>query len=101
MSTIAILDKWYSSRCNGVWELKHGVRIDTIAEGGWWIRIDLSASELQTVASLIEPINLSPEESGNSWVFFNVIDDAIIGSCAAGMLDDLLLRVVAILAQIK
>jgi hypothetical protein len=41
METIDWLNNWYSSNCNGDWEHSYGVKIDTLDNPGWWLRIDL------------------------------------------------------------
>jgi hypothetical protein len=40
------LQEWYSRQCNGEWEHSGGVRIETIDNPGWWVRVSLAGTEL-------------------------------------------------------
>ena len=40
------LVKWYEAQCDDDWEHQYGVRIDTLDNPGWSIRIDLQKSSL-------------------------------------------------------
>ena len=42
MTTIQRLEKWYASQCNGMWEHSYGVKIDTIDNPGWSVKIELA-----------------------------------------------------------
>ena len=37
---------WYSVHCDGDWEHSYGVKIDTLDNPGWTVRIDLTDTEL-------------------------------------------------------
>jgi hypothetical protein len=41
------LQSWYSKHCDGVWEHTYGVRIDTIDNPGWSLKIDLVGTQLE------------------------------------------------------
>ncbi len=41
------LTKWYLSQCNSDWEHGYGVRIDTLDNPGWSIKIDLADTRLE------------------------------------------------------
>jgi hypothetical protein len=41
------LTEWYSSQCDGEWEHRYGVRIDTIDNPGWSLKIDLKGTSLE------------------------------------------------------
>jgi Immunity protein 53 len=87
---IETIDEWYASRCNGTWEQKKGVKMDTVAEGGWWIRVDLSPEEAERLKNLMRPVDVSIDESKDHWISCNVLGDAIIALCAPGMLKEML-----------
>ncbi|CAL79875.1 hypothetical protein BRADO6232 [Bradyrhizobium sp. ORS 278] len=40
------LQAWYASHCDGEWEHRYGIRIGTLDNPGWILRIDLSSTEL-------------------------------------------------------
>ncbi len=41
------LQSWYANHCDGVWEHTSGVRIDTIDNPGWSLKVDLIGTELE------------------------------------------------------
>ena len=41
------LQSWYADHCDGVWEHTYGVRVDTIDNPGWSLRVDLVGTELE------------------------------------------------------
>ncbi len=40
------LQDWYASQCDGQWEHQYGIKIGTLDNPGWTLRIDLSATAL-------------------------------------------------------
>lgn len=47
MNRFTQLQQWYASHCNGEWEHAHGVKIDSLDNPGWWVKIDLAGTELE------------------------------------------------------
>ncbi len=45
-STLDRLARWYASRCDGEWEHGFGVRIDTLDNPGWSVKINLEGTPL-------------------------------------------------------
>jgi hypothetical protein len=41
------LQAWYASRCDGAWEHQYGVRITTLDNPGWSVRIDVRDTGLE------------------------------------------------------
>jgi hypothetical protein len=39
--SLSELERWYAGQCNGEWEHGSGVRIDTLDNPGWRVRISL------------------------------------------------------------
>lgn len=39
---LAWLGQWYASQCDGDWEHSYGIKIDTLDNPGWWIKIDVT-----------------------------------------------------------
>jgi Immunity protein 53 len=58
------LQKWYVSQCNGDWEHQYGVAIGTLDNPGWWLRIELADTNLDTA---VFP-EISIERSKADWV---------------------------------
>jgi len=50
MNRFAQLQTWYASHCNGEWEHTYGVRIDSLDNPGWWVKVDLAGTELEQVS---------------------------------------------------
>jgi hypothetical protein len=46
MDIFADLQEWYISNCNGEWEHHHGISIESCDNPGWWVKIDLTGTEL-------------------------------------------------------
>jgi hypothetical protein len=60
------LQRWYATQCDSDWEHRFGVRIDTLDNPGWQVRIDLEQTILEGRA--FEPIEHGVEkESSNDW----------------------------------
>ncbi len=45
--SLSALERWYASQCNGDWEHGYGVRIDTLDNPGWRVRINLHGTKKQ------------------------------------------------------
>ena len=47
MDTISRLCAWYERQCVGEWHEDHGVKIDTLDNPGWSMKVDLEGTALQ------------------------------------------------------
>ena len=61
---VSTLEQWYLSRCDGEWEHAYGVRIDTLDNPGWHVRIDLIGTKKEGKILAREKI----ERDRNDWV---------------------------------
>jgi hypothetical protein len=86
----AQFEAWYSTRCEAGAGNHHGVSLHNVAEGGWWIRIDLSADEIDRFRSVLQPKEGSPDENPTGWIDYSLKDGAFIGGCAPNLLRELL-----------
>ena len=86
MSTLADLQQWYLSQCNGDWEHQYGVEIDTLDNPGWSVRIDLTDSDLSGAA--FTAIERTDDESG--WITCRVRDDTFEAFGGPFMLEEIL-----------
>lgn len=41
------LQEWYLNECNGVWEKRFKIKIDTIDNPGWSLLVDLNGTQLE------------------------------------------------------
>jgi hypothetical protein len=71
---------WYAAQTDGIWEHDHGVKIDTLDNPGWDLRIDVTDTELQTAS-----LPLEEHENAGRWMrvwknreerVFNAVGDA-------------------------
>lgn len=58
------LQEWYVAQCNGEWEHGHGIKISTIDNPGWSLKIDLEGT-LQETKSFTS-VDLTRDES--DWI---------------------------------
>ena len=67
---LEFIENWFSSKCNGDWEHSDGIKIETIDNPGWRIKIDLNNSDLKTIkysSGLIE-------SNENNWYSIKIED---------------------------
>ena len=48
MNVLVRLQTWYSLQCNGEWEHSSGITIQSCDNPGWWVKISLTGTSLQT-----------------------------------------------------
>jgi hypothetical protein len=65
-----LLQRWYLAQCDGDWEHSYGVRIDTIDNPGWSLRVDLSETALETAAADWSKL----ERSEHDWLHWRLLD---------------------------
>lgn len=53
MNLLSWLQEWYSENCNGDWEHSDGIRIATLDNPGWSIKISLLDTSIESKAFLI------------------------------------------------
>lgn len=70
MNTLARLQTWYSHQCNGEWEHSSGIIIQSCDNPGWWIKIDLIGTPLQTKAftEIAEGVDAQRIALGSHWL---------------------------------
>lgn len=73
--------KWYAFQCDGKWEKSNGVQLDTVSEGGWWLKIDLKPEIFKRITK-IPDIRRGIDEYPEAWIHFSVSDSVFVGSCA-------------------
>ena len=47
MDILQWLQEWFRSQCNGSWEHTYAIRIDTLDNPGWGVRIDIYETALE------------------------------------------------------
>ena len=85
---LAWLQSWYTDQCDGEWEHRYGVRIETLDNPGWLIRIDLTGTDLEDVP-FAEVVHHNPA-SEFDWVECRVGDKEFHGAGGPHNLEELL-----------
>ena len=69
MDDLTWLTEWYEQQCDGDWEHGYGVRIETLDNPGWSLRIDLSGTALEAVDFKEERVGLGKDaiENDDDW----------------------------------
>jgi hypothetical protein len=80
------LMRWYLAECNGDWEHSYGVKIDTLDNPGWSLKVDLRETSLQgrsfVRATHGEPASdLDEWRSLGSWWVADVKGDSFEAAC--------------------
>ena len=70
---LAWLQNWYAQQCDGEWEHDHGVRIETLDNPGWYLRMDVGAA-----LHGFEPVS---EELPDRWLHARVTDGTLWVAC--------------------
>jgi len=76
MNTLQRLQAWYVDQCNGDWEHQHGVRIESLDNPGWWVKIDLQGTALsgKTFTPLCRGISEDKMQHSAVWYCCEVQD---------------------------
>jgi hypothetical protein len=79
VDAIQSLEKWFAENCNGEWEHGIGVKIETLDNPGWGVKIDLSGTphEMKTFA----PVEI--ERTERDWLYCNVEASVFIAAGGA------------------
>lgn len=75
MCNIEWLETWYARNCDGSWEHSYGIKIETLDNPGWYVKIDLNETDYA---------NLNPEEiirdmGDNNWMHCSITDGIFKG----------------------
>jgi hypothetical protein len=71
------LEDWYKKQCDGEWEHRYGIRIETLDNPGWMVKIDLKGTRY------IELPNVEIKESYESdseWMVCKVVEGVYEGA---------------------
>jgi hypothetical protein len=70
MNTLARLQSWYSRQCNGEWEHSSGISIQSCDNPGWWVKINLVGTPLESlaVAEIAEGVDARRFAQGTNWL---------------------------------
>lgn len=88
MNPLTRLNNWYQSHCDGEWEHERRIKLRTIDNPGWTIRIGLQDTRLQYKP--FAKILIDNDDDMNDWIFCNVEEAIFRGSCGPKRLDEML-----------
>jgi hypothetical protein len=86
LSIIRWLEKWYQSNCDTGWEHVYGVKISTIDNPGWIVKIDLVDTSLKDRA--FESINV--DNGNDDWIVCRVNSNVYEGVGDPSKLEEIL-----------
>ncbi|WP_216209003.1 immunity 53 family protein [Amycolatopsis aidingensis] len=85
-TNIEFLQRWYRSWCDQDWEHQYGVKIETIDNPGWLIRIDLEDTNFQGVSMDL----CSVDRDEFDWMTWRSDGRVFEVACGPGNLDEAL-----------
>jgi hypothetical protein len=71
------IEKWYADRCDGEWEHSWGVKIETLDNPGWRIRINLNKTPAQLRALPRQKI----DRAETDWIYYWVDNATFHAAC--------------------
>ena len=84
-SSLQRLQAWYAGQCNGAWEHDCGVKIETIDDPGWCVRVGLRGTPLHAR----DFQELERLHAGAEWVHCRVRNGCFEGYGGPMMLDEI------------
>lgn len=67
---IRLLQDWYADQCNDDWEHSYGVKLDTLDNPGWILKIDLRETEWEALSIPLNRRFVNDQD----WMQFEVSD---------------------------
>ena len=64
MNGFSLLEKWYASQCDALWEHGSGIDIDTLDNPGWRLKINIRGTKAE--GKKLELVKLDRTE--NDWI---------------------------------
>lgn len=71
------LQKWYQSQCNGDWEQGHGIRIETLDNPGWLVKINVAGTPLEQkpFSTIRQNTNTTGWPQSGRWLHCQVVEN--------------------------
>lgn len=86
MNNIKWLEEWYFSHCNGDWEHEYGIKLETLDNPGWILRIDLTDTGLEEKKF----VSVKIERTEDDWIHCYLKDDQFFAAGGPFNLDEIL-----------
>ena len=84
--TLTALQDWYQSCCDGEWEHRYGMTIQSLDNPGWLVTIDLTGTPLADRSFTV----IDAKPGAPDWMHCSVQDTRFRGAGGLHMLDALL-----------
>jgi hypothetical protein len=78
------LQQWYVAQCDGDWEHHYGIKVGTLDNPGWSLRIDLAGTSRESAQEPMHRI----ERTEFDWVHWRVADKCFEAFCGPANLAD-------------
>lgn len=69
------IQSWFLDQCNEEWEHSYGVKIDTLANPGWSVVIDLVGTKLENIS--MDPV--ISERNEDDWISCLIVNNQFRG----------------------
>jgi hypothetical protein len=91
MKTLDELSKWYQSQCNGDWEHLAGVKIESTDNPGWWIKINLVGTPVESREFATVSIGVDKERNpqAEKWIHCSAENGEFNGAGDAARLEEI------------
>lgn len=80
------LCRWYAGQCDGKWEHAYRIRIETLDNPGWLVRVNLSGTTLENA----ELETVTVERAAYDWVHIKIEDSSFVGACGPSNLSEII-----------
>jgi hypothetical protein len=71
------LQGWYAAQCDGEWEHEYGVTLETLDNPGWFLKADLSGTEMDGVPLAKNEIHRAEHD----WLTTRVVENRFEAAC--------------------
>lgn len=91
------LAAWYAAACDGDWEHRFGVSIQSTDNPGWWIKIDLAGTSLASrpFVKVAEGVGADDHPNAKRWLVCKVSDRVWHGAGDDTRLEEIVERFLA------
>ena len=92
MDVLLRLQQWYAAQCDGDWEHQYGIRIETLDNPGWMVKIDVTGTALEgrPFTAIAEGVGADSAPAGARWIDCSVRKGLWQGACDESQLPRLL-----------
>jgi hypothetical protein len=90
MSALDKLQDWYAHQCDGNWEHTYGIKLDTLDNPGWWLRVELTDTVLEDREFTASSYGMDNNEGDSRWLFCTVAENTFDGSAGPRQLEELI-----------